>query len=52
LDYLAEAEAAFGSPPAKRKPKPKKPTLIKASTKASPKASPKKAATSKKKVAA
>jgi hypothetical protein len=49
LDYLAEAEGVFvPPPPAKRKPKPNKPTLIKASTKAAPT----KAATSKKKVAA
>jgi ParB family chromosome partitioning protein len=49
LDYLAEAEAAFvAPPPAKKKPKPNRPTLIKAS----PKATPKKVATSKKKVAA
>jgi ParB family chromosome partitioning protein len=53
LDYLAEAEAAFvPPPPAKKKPKANKPTLIKGSTKASPKAAPKKATTSKKKVAA
>jgi ParB family chromosome partitioning protein len=53
LDFLAEAEAMFvPPPPAKKKPKPNKPTLIKSSTKASPKAVPKKAATSKKKVAA
>ena len=53
LDFLAEAEAVFvPPPPAKKKPKPNKPTLIKGSTQASPKAAPKKAATPKKKVAA
>ena len=52
LDFLAEAEAMFvPPPPAKKKPKPNKPTLIKGSTQASPKAAPKKA-TPKKKVAA
>jgi hypothetical protein len=49
LDFLAEAEAVFVlPPPAKKKPKSNKPTLIKASTKASPKAAPRKAATPKK----
>ena len=52
LDFLAEAEAAFIPPPAKKKPKANKPTLIKGGTKSSPKVAPKKATTSKKKVAA
>jgi ParB family chromosome partitioning protein len=53
LDFLAEAEAMFvPPPPAKKKPKANKPTLVKTNTKASPKAAPKKAATSKKNVAA
>jgi ParB family chromosome partitioning protein len=52
-DYLAEAEVAFvPPPPAKKKAKANKPTLIKGSTKASRKAAPQKAATPKKKVAA
>ena len=53
LDFLAEAEAVFvPPPPAKKKPKANKPTLIKTNTKTSPKAAPKKAVTSKKTVAA
>jgi ParB family transcriptional regulator, chromosome partitioning protein len=53
LDFLAEAEAVFvPPPPAKKKPKANKPTLIKGSTKASAKAAPKQASTSKKKIAA
>ena len=53
LDFLAEAEAMFvPPPPAKKKPKANKPTLIKGSPKASPKAAPKQAATPKKRVAA
>jgi ParB family chromosome partitioning protein len=53
LDFLAEAEAVFvPPPPAKKKPKANKPTLIKTITKVSSKAAPKKATTPKKKIAA